>query len=129
MPTHRDLTTLWTKTSAGSAPTDSTIPTADTEASDANGVRGSRFVIELDSIVSAGAGTGTVDIYLWDPRRPAWVKSSVSIPLAFTATTRGPASRLSYEVDNIAPYGAICPVLSAITGTDASVICRCASRG
>jgi hypothetical protein len=129
MPTHRDLTTLWTKTSAASAPTDTTTPTADSETSDANGVRGSRFVIELDGIVTSSTATAVVDLYLWDPRRPAWTKSDVSITMQFSGTSRGPDSRRTYEIDNIAPYGAVCPVLASITGSiGASLICRCAAR-
>ena len=129
MSTHKDLTTLWTATAAQTAPTDATLPTADNEASDANGVRGSKFVIELDGIVTSSTAAAVVDIYLWDPRRPAWTKSEVSINLSFAGTTRGPDSRRTFEIDSIAPYGAIRPTLASITGSiGASLICRCAAR-
>lgn len=125
---HTDLTTLWTATAAQSAPTDATLPTADTADADANGVRGSSFKIELDGIVTSSTATAVVDLYFWDPRRPAWSKSDVQITLSFSGTTRGPASRRTYEVAGIAPYGAICPVCSSITGSiGASLICRVAA--
>lgn len=125
---HSDLNTIWTATAAQSAPTDATTPTPDTDRADAGGVRGERFKIELDGIVTSSTATAVVDLYFWDPRRPAWSKSDVSITLSFSGTSRGPASRRSYEVDNIAPYGGILPVCSSITGSiGASLICRCAA--
>jgi hypothetical protein len=124
---HSIMTALWSGvTSAQSAPTDASMPTADQVKPTATGVRGNRFAIELDAIASAGAATYTVDIYLWSGTY--WTKSAVSISGSSSVTASGPTGRVSYEIDNIAPYKAICPVLAVIAGTNAAVTCRVAAK-
>jgi hypothetical protein len=124
---HTTMTALWSGvTSAQSAPTDASAPTADQATATSTGVRGCRFAIELDAIASAGAATYTVDLYLWSGTY--WTKSSVSISGSSSVTASAPAGRVSYEVDDISPYKAICPVLAVIAGTNAAVTCRVAAK-
>lgn len=124
---HNTLNALWSGvTSAQSAPTDASVPTADHAVPTSTGVRGTRFAVELDAIASAGAATYTIDLYLWTGTY--WVKSTVSISGTSSVTASAPAGRVSYEIDDIFPYKAICPVLSAIAGTNAAVTCRVAAK-
>lgn len=117
-------------TATQTAPTDAnSIPSVDGAATCPGGLRGQQFMLEFDFRGSSGTVNATVDLYLWDADFRRWAKAATSISLTSTATASGPASRFAYALDSIAPYGALLPVVSAISGTGATLDCRLGLTG
>lgn len=117
-------------TATQTAPTDAgSTPSTDQSATCPNGLRGQQFMMEFDFRGSAGTVTATVDLYLWDGDFRRWSKSPLPINLTSTSTTSGPSSRYCYVIDSIQPYAAILPVISAISGTGATLDCRIGLTG
>lgn len=112
------------------APTDaSSVPSTDQATAASGGVFGQQFMLEFDLRGSGGASTATIDLYFWDGVFRRWAKAATPISLTSALTASGPASRFTYALDSIQPYQAVLPVVSAISGTGATIDCRVATNG
>jgi hypothetical protein len=117
-------------TATQTAPTDAnSTPSADTATTCTNGLRGQQFMMEFDFRGSSGTVTATVELYLWDADFRRWAKAATPISLSSTSTSSGPASRFCYALDSIQPFAAVLPVVSAISGTGATLDCRLGLTG
>ena len=116
-------------TTTQAAPTDSSVPDADSSATVSNGARGSQFLMEFDLYGTSGTQNATITLYFWDPARQRWAASPTTISLTSTQTASGPGSRVVYALDSILPYFGVKPVVSAISGTGATVSCAITTNG